>query len=197
MIGDLQQLAPVVKDEEWQMLEQYYDSPYFFSSTALKKTEYCTIELQKVYRQNDVNFLKLLNSIRENNLTDDMLAQLNSRYVPDFHPRKEEGYIRLVTHNNTARLINNREMAALPGQSFTFKATVDGNFPEYSYPTDLQLVLKRGAQVMFVKNDSSGEHRYCNGTIGEVTAISDENIDVRCNDSGEIGRASCRERVSY
>lgn len=186
MIGDLQQLAPVVKDEEWQMLEQYYDSPYFFSSTALKKTEYCTIELQKVYRQNDVNFLKLLNSIRENNLTDDMLAQLNSRYVPDFHPRKEEGYIRLVTHNNTARLINNREMAALPGQSFTFKATVDGNFPEYSYPTDLQLVLKRGAQVMFVKNDSCGEHRYCNGTIGEVTAISDENIEVRCNDSGEV-----------
>lgn len=186
MIGDLQQLAPVVKEEEWMMLGKYYDTPYFFSSTALKKTEYCTIELQKVYRQSDAGFLSLLNSIRENRMTDDMLATLNSRYIPQFRPKKEDGYIRLVTHNHTARQINARELSALPEQPFTFNATIEGNFPEYSYPTDQQLELKRGAQVMFVKNDSSGEHHYCNGTIGEVTAISDKNIDVRCNDSGEV-----------
>lgn len=186
MIGDLQQLAPVVKEEEWLMLGKHYDTPYFFSSTALKGTEYCTIELQKVYRQSDGRFLELLNSIRENRMTSGTLPALNSRYIPDFHPKKEDGYIRLVTHNNTARQINASELALLPGQPFTFNARIEGKFPEYSYPTDPQLELKRGAQVMFVKNDNSGEHRYCNGTIGEVVNVSDSKIEVRCNDSREI-----------
>lgn len=186
MIGDLRQLAPVVKDDEWQLLSRYYETPYFFSSSALKKTEYCTVELTEVYRQSDRHFLELLNSIRENRITPDILTALNSRYIPGFRPAKDEGYIRLVTHNHTAHDINADELSRLPGPSFTFTARIEGKFPEYSYPTDLQLELRRGAQVMFVKNDTGGEHRYCNGTIGEVTALSEDMIEVRCNDSGEL-----------
>ena len=183
MIGDLQQLAPVVKDEEWQMLKKYYDTPYFFSSRALKQTEYCTIELKTVYRQSDGAFLDLLNRIRENHCDPQVLEALNRRYLPDFQPRKEEGYIRLVTHNYQAQRINNYELEQLPGRSYAFRATIDGKFPEYSYPTDELLELKKGAQVMFVKNDSSGEHRYYNGMIGEVTDLSADSIEVRAKDS--------------
>lgn len=183
MIGDLQQLAPVVKDEEWQMLKKYYDTPYFFSSRALKQTEYCTIELKTVYRQSDGAFLDLLNRICENHCDPQVLEALNRRYLPDFQPRKEEGYIRLVTHNYQAQRINNYELEQLPGRSYAFRATIDGKFPEYSYPTDELLELKKGAQVMFVKNDSSGEHRYYNGMIGEVTDLSADSIEVRAKDS--------------
>lgn len=183
MIGDLQQLAPVVKDEEWQMLKKYYDTPYFFSSRALKQTEYCTIELKTVYRQSDRAFLDLLNRIRENHCDPQVLEALNRRYLPDFQPRKEEGYIRLVTHNYQAQRINNYELEQLPGRSYAFRATIDGKFPEYSYPTDELLELKKGAQVMFVKNDSSGEHRYYNGMIGEITDLSADSIEVRAKDS--------------
>lgn len=183
MIGDLQQLAPVVKDEEWQMLKKYYDTPYFFSSCALKQTEYCTIELKTVYRQSDGAFLDLLNRIRENHCDPQVLEALNRRYLPDFQPRKEEGYIRLVTHNYQAQRINNYELEQLPGRSYAFRATIDGKFPEYSYPTDELLELKKGAQVMFVKNDSFGEHRYYNGMIGEITDLSADSIEVRAKDS--------------
>ena len=185
MIGDLQQLAPVVKDEEWQMLSKYYDTPYFFSSRALKQTEYCTIELKTVYRQNDGDFLELLNRIRENHCDPQVLETLNRRYIPGFQPRKEEGYIRLVTHNYQAQRINSYELEQLPGRTYAFRATVEGKFPEYSYPTDEVLELKEGAQVMFVKNDSSGEHRYYNGMIGEVTSVSAQSIEVRAKDSGD------------
>lgn len=185
MIGDLQQLAPVVKDEEWQMLNKYYDTPYFFSSQALKQTEYCTLELKTVYRQSDGAFLQLLNCIRENRCDDKVLDTLNRRYIPNFDPCKEEGYIRLVTHNYQAQRINDRELEQLPGRSFAFRATIDGKFPEYSYPTDEVLELKRGAQIMFVKNDSSGDHRFYNGMIGEVTDVNANTIEVRSKDSDE------------
>lgn len=178
MIGDLQQLAPVVKDEEWQMLKGYYDTPYFFSSRALRQTEYFTVELKTVYRQSDQAFLELLNRIRENRCDSQVLETLNRRYIPGFKPGKEEGYIRLVTHNYQAQRINDYELELLPGRSYAFCATIDGKFPEYSYPTDEVLELKKGAQVMFVKNDSSGEHRYYNGMIGEVTAVSPGHIEV-------------------
>lgn len=182
MIGDLQQLAPVVKDEEWQMLKKYYETPYFFSSCALKQTEYCMLELKKVYRQDDGMFLELLNRIRENRCDDKVMQALNRRYIPNFEPRKEEGYIRLVTHNYQAQRINDRELAQLPGRSYAFRATIEGKFPEYSYPTDEVLELKRGAQVMFVKNDTSGEHRYFNGMIGEVTDVTPNSIEVQGRD---------------
>lgn len=186
MIGDLQQLPPVVKDDEWQMLHKYYDTPYFFSSQALKQTEYCTIELKKVYRQNDGAFLELLNRIRENHCDRQVLEALNRRYIPNFEPDKEEGYIRLVTHNYQAQRINDHELEELPGRSYAFRAKIDGKFPEYSYPTDEVLELKRGAQVMFVKNDTSGEHRYYNGMIGEVMAVSANGIEVCSKESDAV-----------
>ena len=186
MIGDLQQLAPVVKEEDWQMLKDYYDTPYFFSSRALRQTEYCTIELKTVYRQSDRHFLDILNRIRENRCDRKLLDDLNSRYIPDFQPKKEDGYIRLVTHNHQARLINDDELSRLSGEPFTFTAQIEGRFPEYSYPTEENLVLKQGAQVMFVKNDTSGERRYFNGMLGEVTEVSDDGIEVRARDSGDV-----------
>ena len=184
MIGDLQQLAPVVKDEEWKLLSKYYKTPYFFSSHALQQTDYFTIELTQVYRQRDNRFLELLNSIRENRCDASVLAELNSRYLPGFNPPKEEGYIRLVTHNYQAQRINDYELERLPGRSYAFEASVEGKFPEYLYPTEKELVLKPGAQVMFVKNDTTGAHRYYNGTIGEVMSVSSVGIEVRCLDTG-------------
>lgn len=185
MIGDLQQLAPVIKDEEWQMLNHYYDTPFFFSSRALRQSEYCTIELKKVYRQSDTHFLDMLNRIRENRCDNALLEELNRRYIPRFTPAKEEGYIQLTTHNYQAQRINDHELAQLPGRSFTFRAQIEGKFPEYSYPTDEVLELKRGAQIMFVKNDSSGEHRYYNGMIGEVVNVSALGIEVQSKGSDE------------
>ena len=155
MIGDLGQLAPVAKDDEWQLLSRYYQTPYFFSSLALQKTRYAIVELKKVYRQNDTRFLDILNKVRDNQADDSVLQALNSRYIPGFRPRTEEGYIRLVTHNYQAQQENDRQLALLPGQPYTYKAKITGKYPEMLFPTEETLMLKRGAQVMFVKNDSS------------------------------------------
>ena len=130
-------------------------------------------------------FLQLLNSIRENRCDDQVLDTLNRRYIPNFNPSKEEGYIRLVTHNYQAQRINDHELEQLPGRSYPFRATIDGKFPEYSYPTDEVLELKQGAQIMFVKNDSSGDHRFYNGMIGEVTDVNAHTIEVRSKESDE------------
>ena len=186
MIGDLQQLAPVIKDDEWELLKDFYETPYFFSSRALRRTDYCTVELKTVYRQKDSDFLGLLNSIRENRCTDETLALLNSRYIPGFRPAKEDGYIRLVTHNHQAQRINSDELALLPGKSFLFKAETEGKFPDYSFPTEETLELKCGAQIMFVKNDSSKEHRFFNGMLGEVVEISENGIVVRSRDDSTL-----------
>ncbi|WP_289197861.1 helix-turn-helix domain-containing protein [Bacteroides acidifaciens] len=183
MIGDLQQLAPVVKDSEWEMLRHYYETPYFFASRALRKTTYMTIELEKVYRQSDTFFLSLLNKIRENKADDEVLNELNKRYQRDFQPPKEEGYIRLTTHNNQAQRINDRELASLPGKAYSFRAEVKDDFPEYSYPADEVLTIKEGAQIMFLKNDVSSEKRYYNGMIGEVVTVNETGMFVRGKDS--------------
>ena len=183
LIGDVQQLAPVAKETEWQMLKKFYKTPYFFSSRALRQTDYCVVELEKVYRQNDTRFISLLNNIRENRCDKPALDLLNSRYMPGFHPPQEEGYIRLVTHNAQAQRINDLELQKLPGRSYAFHATIEGKFPDFSYPADKVLELKKGAQIMFVKNDSSGEHRFYNGMIGEVTHISPSTIEVRGKES--------------
>lgn len=180
MIGDLQQLAPVIKDEEWALLKDYYATPYFFSSRALNQVPYCTIELTKVYRQGDAHFLGLLNAVRENRCTPEVMRELNSRFIPNFYPRHEEGYIRLTTHNYQAQQINDLELNKLTGRSYSFQAEVTGTFPQMSFPTDAMLILKVGAQVMFVKNDTTGGHRYYNGMLGEVTGFVTEGIEVRC-----------------
>ena len=183
MIGDLQQLAPVVTEHEEKLLGQYYDTPFFFSSKALQQACYLTIELKTVYRQQDEHFVALLNQIRENKASDETLAALNQRYIPDFQPPKDGDYIRLTTHNIPAQHINEQELGNLPSQVYSFTAEVEDNFPESSYPADYCLQLKVGAQIMFIKNDA--EHRFYNGMIGEVTHIENGKITVRGKDEGE------------
>lgn len=186
LIGDLQQLAPVAKDEDWNLLKDHYDSTFFFDSKALSESTYFSIELTHVYRQSDSVFINLLNNIRENCFDDETLQQLNQRYIPDFNPDDKQGYITLTTHNYQAQQINNRKLAGLPGRSYRFAAEINNDFPEYSYPTDDKLELKCGAQVMFVKNDSSGDHRYYNGKIGKIVFINPNKITVVGEDGNEI-----------
>lgn len=184
MIGDLQQLAPVVKDNEWNILGKHYSSPYFFDSKALKQTDYVTIELKKVFRQDDEEFISILNKIRNNNIDDAALSILNNRYIPSFQPNPEDGYIQLTTHNAYAQSINENELQTLNTKAYTYTANIDGNYPEYSYPTDKVLTLKLGAQVMFIKNDTSGNKEYYNGMIGNISAINDNGFTVSSKEDG-------------
>ena len=185
MIGDLQQLTPVVTPEDEALLKPYYDTPYFFGSKALQQIEYVTILLSQVFRQEDKAFLDVLNHIREAHPTTNDIATLNQRCQPAFIPKQGEGYIHLTTHNYLADNYNENELKKLPGHSYTFQAQIEGNFPEYSYPTSEVLTLKEGAQVMFVKNDPSGEHRYYNGRIGEIVEISENRVCVLCAGDAE------------
>lgn len=182
MIGDLQQLAPVVVPSEWDMIHQHYNSPYFFESKALKSTEYLTLELRHIYRQSDSEFINILNRVRENNIDATTLDALNSRYIANFEPEDSEGYITLTSHNNSAWVINERRLENLTTPAYTFKCEIEGDFPEYIYPNDSDLTLKKGAQVMFVKNDTSGQHRYFNGKIGQVTYVDQSRIEVTLDD---------------
>lgn len=180
MIGDLQQLSPVVTDEDVQFLSQYYPSPYFFGSHALARTDYVTIELKEVYRQQDAVFISMLNAVRGGRPSIEVIRALNSRYCPGFVPPPDEGYIRLTTHNHIADEYNSRQLSLIDDQAHSFEAEVSGNFPESSYPVDFRLELKAGAQVMFVKNDPSSDKRYYNGKIGIVTDFYEEYIMVQC-----------------
>ena len=180
MIGDLAQLTPVVTPEDERMLKPYYNTPYFFGSKALSQMDYVTIQLNHVYRQQDESFIAMLNEIREGRPSTETLAKLNSRCKPTFIPQPDEPYIRLTTHNNLANFYNETELQKLPGRPFMYHAEVKGTFPEYYYPTAETLTLKVGAQVMFVKNDPSGEHKYYNGRIGRVTALAEGRLTVCC-----------------
>ncbi len=182
MIGDLQQLAPVVKDDDREILGKYYDSYFFFGSRALRSTDYVTIELKHIYRQNDQVFIDLLNKIRDNHVDTDVLNELNKRYVPDFDPDSGGGYITLTTHNNQAQAINDSRLAKLPGRTHSFTAVIKDDFPEFSYPNASELILKTGAQVMFVKNDISRDKLFFNGKIGKVQSFEDDKIVVKCPD---------------
>ena len=181
LIGDLQQLAPVATDEEWPILQQYYSTPYFFSSLALQKTDFVCIELRHVYRQQDEHFVRLLNAVRDGHIDAATLQALNNRYRPAFNPPADENWITLTTHNHQAAQLNNRKLAELPTPPHTFQATVKGDFPELSYPTDAQLTLKVGAQVMFCKNDPSTAKAYYNGLIGRVEAIGNGKVTALCD----------------
>jgi Holliday junction resolvase-like predicted endonuclease len=180
MIGDLAQLTPVVTAEDDQILKPYYDTPYFFGSKALQQIDYITIQLDHVYRQQDMSFINILNQIREGHPTAEALAQLNTRCLPTFIPKPEEPYIRLTTHNQLANYYNENELKKLKGRSYLFHAEINGTFPEYSYPTAETLELKLGAQVMFIKNDPSAERLYYNGRIGRVTYVDAYKILVLC-----------------
>jgi len=185
MIGDMQQLAPVVKEDEWQILRDHYETMFFFSSRALGKTGMVSIELKHIYRQSDAAFIDLLGKVRDNRMDDATLAALNRRYDPGFAGQSPEGYITLTTHNHRAEKINAQRLAALPGRGKCFPATVEGEFPPYVFPTLAELVLKPGAQVMFVKNDGAPEKRYFNGKIGRLTHVGDDTLTVACPGDSE------------
>lgn len=186
MIGDLQQLAPVVKPYEWQMLSAHYKTMYFFSSHAFQKANPVSIELKHIYRQADENFIKILNEVRNDKLSDTSAKILNQRYQPDFTPKKDDGYITLTTHNNRANAINEAELNKISLNKHYYSAKIKGKFNEHAYPTKEKLELKIGAQVMFIKNDSSYEKRYYNGKIGTVTKLEKDTVWVKCKDDDEI-----------
>ncbi len=185
MIGDLHQLPPVLKEDEWQLLQPHYETCYFFSSHALQQSDVVSIELKHIYRQSDADFIDLLNRVRDNRLDAATLQVLNSRYQPDFQPDKQDDYITLTTHNRKADLINQRQLQALPTSAHSFAAEIEGDFPEHIYPTAADLTLKQGAQVMFVRNDNSPDKRYFNGKIGKIVRMAKDSITVKCPDDDE------------
>ncbi len=194
MIGDLQQLSPVVKDDERQLLQEYYPTPYFFDSIALKRSTFSNIELTTVFRQTDLHFVNLLNKIRENKVDQDSLNELNTHYQPNFLPSENEGYIHLTTHNSVAQNINESQLLKINHDSKVFEASVTGNFPEVNYPTEYTLILKEGAQVMFIRNDQSQEKRYFNGKIGTIKGFDDFSIIVSDKDNPASDISVSREK---
>lgn len=179
LIGDMQQLPPVIRDDDWALLRPHYETGYFFGSKALRQTPYVSIELTHIYRQSDARFIDLLNGIREKSITPAQLADLNQRYIPDFNPADDAGYITLSTHNHTAQAINSQKLETLTNPLHTFTASIENDFPAQAYPTEAELALKVGAQVMFIKNDVSPEKLFYNGKIGRVTTIDDDLIYVK------------------
>ena len=185
LIGDLQQLSPVVLPHEWQLLKEYYTTTYFFSSKAYQKANILAIELKHIYRQQNQQFIDILNEVRNDKLSAASAALLFKQYQPDFNPEKERGYITLTTHNNRADAINSKELEALNSKPRTYKAKIWGSFGENNYPNSEKLTLKKGAQVMFIKNDSLPEKRYYNGKIGVITALDEDSVTVSCG-AGDI-----------
>ncbi|MEW4922495.1 helix-turn-helix domain-containing protein [Algibacter sp. 2305UL17-15] len=182
MIGDLQQLSPVIKEQEWALLKHVYKNGFFFSSQAYQQCDAISIELKHIYRQDNPKFIEILNQIRNNVLSIAAATELNKRYIPDFTPEPDAGYISLTTHNNKAEATNRTELNKLKTKTLTYNAEVDGKFPEHAYPNMEKLELKVGAQVMFVKNDSSPEKRYFNGKIGKVIHLDKDEVVVHCPD---------------
>jgi hypothetical protein len=185
MIGDLHQLPPVVKPEDWQLLRPHYVTSYFFGSLALQRTDMVAIELKQIFRQSDGRFIELLEKVRNNHIDAQVLETLNSRYVSGFQPGVRDDYITLTSHNALSCELNAQRLDSLQEQSRTFKARIEGDFPETSYPTEQTLEFKKGAQVMFVRNDLSPERRYFNGRIGRITRFANDEIVVRCKDERE------------
>ncbi len=182
LIGDMFQLSPVAKDDEWQLLSTYYRSPYFFDSHVIQEKHPVYIELDKIYRQSDKSFIHILNEVRNNQLSDASMQVLKSRYNPGFQPKDDDGYITLTTHNYKADQINAEELAQLKGNPFVLKAKVEGDFHEKNYPTEKELYLKIGAKVMLIKNDTETPRRFYNGKIGIVEAFEEGVVSVYCAD---------------
>lgn len=178
-IGDLFQLPPVVTDQEWKLLGNYYDTPFFFSSRVLAGSPPLYIELNRIYRQNEQHFIDILNSIRHNSAGPQELAGLHKRFLPDFQPAMDENYITLTTHNNKADSINQRCLGSLPGETYTYPAIVEGDFSVRASPADETLYLKTGAQVMFVKNDTGNDRKFYNGKLAFVCKLEKDKIIVR------------------
>lgn len=199
MIGDLQQLSPIIKEGEWHLLKPFYNNAYFFSSIAYQKSRAITIELKHIYRQDNPLFINILNQVRNNELSLASIHELNKRYKPDFIPIEKEGYITLTTHNHKANQTNNEELKKIDGKAQTYEALIKGKFPNHSFPNEEELVLKIGAQVMFVKNDSAEEKRYFNGKIGKIIDLDEDEVIVSCpgDDFNIITKPEIWENIKY
>ncbi len=184
-IGDLMQLPPVVKDNEWGLLQKYYKSPYFFEARALKESEPIRVELKEIYRQSDEKFIEVLNRLRHNEQNEYDYEDLNKYYHEGVKEQEMPGYIHLTTHNKKADHINQTRLEQLKTDERKYVAEIDGEFPETMFPTSYALTLKEGAQVMFIKNDPSGEGKFFNGKIGEICSLGNE-PQVRFSDGTEI-----------
>ena len=185
-IGDLFQLSPVAREQEWRLMQPYYEGAYFFQAQVFRELHPVYIELDHVFRQTNSDFIEILNQVRNNALTSQTLQYLNNRYCPDFEPKQKEHYITLSTHNSKVDAINLREMEALKGKAYTYQAKVKDTFPDSMFPMDMALTLKVGARVMFIKNDSSQEKLYYNGKLGVVTSLSKDAINVTCEDGTKV-----------
>lgn len=183
-IGDLWQLPPVVSEKEWVHLKEHYSSPFFFDAQVLKEATPFLIELKKIYRQTDQTFIELLNKIRNNQLDQISWHALHEHYQPGFQPEPDKFYITLSTHNSRADAINQKELNRLPGQVFRYEAEITGDFGEKAYPAEEALVLKLGAQVMFIKNDKGEFRRFYNGKIGVIESLEEDQIEVRFPEEG-------------
>jgi len=186
MIGDLHQLPPIVPKDEMELLQDYYDTLFFYGSRSLKQTSYTSIELTHIFRQNDAHFIHLLNNIREKIIDKETLDELNERYDPQFNPSDDEGFITLTTHNKQAQKINRARLNTISSEKIIKVGEIVGDFPEHACPTNTELTLKVGAQVMFVKNDISLKKLFYNGKIGKVEDITDDNIYVKCSEDDEV-----------
>jgi len=181
-IGDMYQLPPVVTNEEWDILKPYYQSPFFFDAQVIQQSPPLYIELKKIYRQNEQRFIDVLNNVRHNEVTEDDFTLLNSRYDPYFNPSADDKYITLSTHNKRADAINSAELDKLPGRIYTFRGSVTGDFSDKAFPTDLELQLKEGSQVMLIKNDSGVDRRFFNGKLATIKRIREDEVTVSFND---------------
>ncbi|WP_159022907.1 helix-turn-helix domain-containing protein [Formosa sp. L2A11] len=199
MIGDLQQLSPVIRENEWDLLKRYYTNGFFFSSHAYQQCDALSIELKHIYRQENPKFIQILNEIRNNALSESAAAELNKRYIADFSPKPNAGYISLTTHNNRADATNKLELDKLKSKVYTYNAIVEGKFPEFSFPNSESLELKVGAQVMFIKNDTSQDKRYFNGKIGSITKLTKDEVTVRCpdDDFDIVTKPEIWENINY
>ena len=184
-IGDMFQLPPVIKENEWSLLKDFYDSPYFFDSLVIKEEQPVFIEFTKIYRQSEENFIRVLNQVRNNELDEEGRSLLENRFSTEFRRTKDDGYIILTTHNEKAKVKNETELNKLGSKPFFYTAEIEGDFPEFSYPVEEHLQLKIGAQVMFIKNDTERIKRYFNGKIGIVKELDSDKILVQCNDETE------------
>ncbi len=183
LIGDMHQLPPVCNDNDWQLLQQFYQSPFFFHSQVMQELKPVYVEFDKIFRQTNMQFVDLLNNVRNNQVTARDFELLNQRYIPDFQPSDNEGYILLTTHNAKADVVNSSKLKELAAETHTFAARIKGDFPEKNYPADENLHLKVGAKVMFIANDKQPTKQYYNGKIGLISTIVDgEGVEVVCND---------------
>jgi len=180
-IGDLFQLPPVVKQNEWRYLSEFYESPFFFHARVLKESQPVYLELKKIYRQSEGKFISILNNIRNNIATQDDLDELHKKYNPDFEPHASENFITLTTHNSKADEINSTRLRNLEGTQYVFKGKIENEFNENALPVEKDLTLKVGAQIMFIKNDSGETRRYYNGKLATVKKI----IPANANGEGE------------